>query len=252
MFHLPRFLILLVASLFCVGALTTGCGGGGASKGGSAVAEWLARYQSVFPRAKNLTETYHPGELTELGTQKRSLDELLSTAPKDPPEEVSAAIVQAQALANRMDVIRTGSTREADAAAVTNAAIIGQGSTDPTTWSQLLTDMDKAAAEVIEDVACSEAWSLLSNSQKQKNGESTESYDHVGGTLEAVQGKAESILRQHWVLPSLNTLISWAKYTQGTYAKATEIAGFLKGGHVTSEDTRAYYYYARYCLKPPG
>ncbi|MFD9486272.1 hypothetical protein ACFWBX_20275 [Streptomyces sp. NPDC059991] len=253
MFHLPRFLILLVASLFCAGALTTGCGGGGAGESGSAVAKWLAHYQSVFPRAKNLTET-HPNDLTKLGTQKSSLDELLSTAPKDRPEEVSAAIVQGQALANQIDVIRTGSTLDADAVAVTDAAVIdsSQANIDPAKWSKLQADMNQAAADVIKDVACSEAWSLLSNSQKQRLGVATESYDHVAGTLEAVQGKAESILSDRWSISSWNKYIGWGTYAQGIYEKATAIAGFLEGGHFTSEDTRAYYYYARFCLKPPG
>ncbi|WP_371652869.1 MULTISPECIES: hypothetical protein [unclassified Streptomyces] len=253
MFHLPRFLILLVASLFCAGALTTGCGGGGASEGGSAVAKWLAHSESVFPQAKNLIEK-HPGDLTELGTQKRSLDELLSTAPKDRPEEVSTAIVQAQALMNQMDAIRTGLTLEDDAAKVTEDAVTdsSQANIDPAQWSKLQADMKEAAADIIKDVACSEVWSLLSNSQKQKMGEATESYDHVAGTLEAVQGKAESILSDRWSIRTWDKYIGWATYAQGAYEKATAIVGFLQGGYVTYEDTRAYYYYARFCLKPPG
>lgn len=253
MFHLPRSLILLVASLFCVGVLTTGCGGGGASEGGSAVAKWLAHSESVIPQAKNLIEK-HPGDLTELGTQKKSLDELLSTAPKDRPEEVSAAIVQGQALANQMDVIRTGLTLEDDAAKVTQDAVTdsSQANIDPAKWSKLQTDMKETAADVIKDVACSEVWSLLSNSQKQKMGEATENYDHVAGTLEAVQGKAESILSDRWSIRAWNKYISWAKYAQGVSAKAAVLIDFVKGGHFTSEDTRAYYYYGRFCLKPPG
>ncbi|WP_328966331.1 hypothetical protein [Streptomyces sp. NBC_00239] len=248
MFRLPRLLILLVTSLVCVGALSTGCKHGS----GTETAKWLTSFDDVFTRGKTLADTFRPGELTELGVQKTTLDELLSAAPKNRPEEVVAAVVRGEALANQMDVLRRGSTLEADAAAVTNAAVISQGSTDATTWSQLLTDMKKAAAEVIEDVACGEAWSMLSNSQKQRIGVPTESHDHVDGALEAIEGKAQSILAERWIVNSLNTAINWANYAVGIQEKASEIEGYLKGGHFTSEDTRAYYYYARFCLKPPG
>ncbi|MFF3090238.1 hypothetical protein ACFVRB_35150 [Streptomyces nojiriensis] len=247
MFRLPRFLILLITALFCLGALISGC-----TKPPPEPGKWLTTFNGTFTRGKRITDTYHPGQLTELDAQKTRLNKLLSETPKNPPQEVTDAIIRGMALANLMDALSVRSTLDDSAVAVTNAAIISQADIAPTIRSQFLTDMNKTAADIIEDVACGEVWSVLTNSQKYRLGIPTESHDHMNGALEAIEGKAHSILAERWYVDSFNKAINWAKYSMGIYEKATEIAGFLEGGYLTPVDARAYYYYARFCLKPPG
>ncbi|MEU3688738.1 hypothetical protein [Streptomyces narbonensis] len=248
MFRSLRIIAALVAALLCVLTL------GAAVPPPPPNPAWLRSFEEVFSRGTQLAETYRPGQtaaLSELTAQKSKLDELLSAAPANPPEQVAAAVARGQLLAERLAAIDVWWTLDDDAAAVADAALVPLDDTTLATRIALRSDMRKAARGVIEDVACGEVWALLTNDQKERLGVPLESHDHLKSTLEAIEGQARSVLAERWYPPFLNRAISWHTYTPGIQKKAFEVAEFLEGGQFTSTDARAFFYYFYYCAKPP-
>ncbi|MFE1548383.1 hypothetical protein [Streptomyces sp. NPDC058718] len=249
MFRSLRIIAALVAALLC--ALVLGAGPIPPPVPNPA---WVRSLEEAVSRGTRLAETYRPGQtaaLSELTAQKSKLDELLSAAPANPPEQAAAAIARGQLLAERLAAIDVWWTLDDDAAAVADASLVPVADTTPASRIALQADMRKVAKGVIEDVACGEVWTLLTNAQKQRLGVPLESHDHLNNTLEAIEGQARSVLSENWYPQFLNRAISWSTYAAGVQKKAFEVAEFLEGGQFTSTDGRAFSYYFHYCAKPP-
>ncbi|MFI6422249.1 hypothetical protein ACIBG6_33215 [Streptomyces sp. NPDC050842] len=249
MFRSLRIIAALVAALLC--ALTLGAA---AVPPPPPNPVWLRSFERVLSRGTQLADTYRPGQtatLSELAEQKSRLDELLSAVPADPPEQVAAAIARGQRLAERLAAIDVWWTLDDDAAAVADAALVPLRDTTLETQTALRSDMRKVARGVIEDVACGEVWTRLTNDQKERLNVPLESHDHLKNTQEAIEGQARSVLTEKWYPQFLNRAISWYTYAAGIHKKAFEVAEFLEGGQFTSTDGRAFYYYFHYCAKPP-
>ncbi|WP_306330267.1 hypothetical protein [Streptomyces venezuelae] len=245
MFRSFRLSALLVAAVLCLVGLTFG------APRPPDPGDLLAGLKGALTRGERLAETYRPGELPRLTTERSILDDLLARVPDRPPPDVAAAAVRAQGLANLLDVLRAGSALRGDAAVVTDLALVPQAAA-PATTRALRDDMAAAAENIIKDVACGEAWNLLSDRQKLRIGAPVESHDHLGATVEAIEGEARSVLSRNWQVTFLDRAVSWVAYGSGALEKAEAFVGFLKGGYLTPLDTRAFSYYAQYCMRPPG
>ncbi|MFJ5140208.1 hypothetical protein [Streptomyces sp. NPDC088707] len=245
MSRLIRILVLLVATLLCTATLAT-------AAPLPPPVPWMHAFGEAFDQGKRIAQTFRPSKMAELDAQRTKLRELLQTVPANPPEEVVIALTRGRALVNQMDAIAGGSALGDDAAEVAGAAFSPPADLDGGTRRLLLADMKKAAAGAIEDVACGEVWSLLTNEQKARLNEPVDSHNHLSSVIDAINTQNRSILAKNWNVEYLNRVIGWGTFVKGVSDKAVELVRFMEGGHVTPVDTRAFYYYFHFCMKPPG
>ncbi|MBP2580975.1 hypothetical protein J3A78_001453 [Streptomyces sp. PvR006] len=245
MFRLMRILVLLVATFCCTATLA-------AAAPPPPPVPWMNALGEALDQGKRMTQTFRPGNLTAMDAQKTRLRELLRTVPTNPPDEVLLALARGRALVNQMDAITEGSALGDEAAEVASASFVPPRDLDGDTRRLLLADMKKAAAGAINDVACGEVWSLLTNEQKARLDEPVDSHNHLNSLVEAIDAQYRSVLAKNWNVGYLNRVIGWGTFVQGVSDKTVELVGFMEGGHVTPVDTRAFYYYFHFCMKPPG
>jgi hypothetical protein len=200
-------------------------------------------------------------ELPGLG---RSADDLLRQAPR--PELLTAQeravlhqIVVLRDLRNLVDQVAAtedGFPREADAVAAAT-----------TRYSDVRAYLTESGTEILKDAACDAAFTLMTPGEQgtvDDSGQHRDVPDVIGGaTRDAVVSFGERFVAG--LLPGKNVLVlvKWRQWGDGILGKVQAVRDGLGGSIELPSQipnqaataryvTRAFVYYARTCLAPPG
>jgi hypothetical protein len=235
-------LIALVVTL-------TGCPGG---------SQWVddaTRGLTNARRSVQSADDLAHGGRAVLDDSTRTLDDLVQNAPDNLNSEQSRIITQITqtklAIAQARLAIVTADN--AAAALPQDAADVAAAATSQADAQITLTDVTRT---VLQDVACDIAIDHLSREEKDEleaDGQRRLVPDVVEPTAESVMNYADRELARLVGGRYLHQFVAWRQYANSFLEKRDQYIAGVQGviESPTWTVTRAYYYYARLCLKPP-
>lgn len=254
-----------VVAVVCVGLV--GAGGvppsaNAAVNGAEAEAIARALGHEVEEIAPRRLAGLHPQEITDL---RSSAEQVVRDAP--PPPQLSAeqqAAVHELVVAAKFDSVLGELDQQRDTLSSDGADVAAATTSDPRAQSSLA----DSATEILHDAACGTAFNVMTPQERTDADAAGESKAFDDALVDPASGAvlefAERALATAVGGPEAGVAIEWEQYTGGLAEKAQRFentlngAGLLELPHNQGVNvppqfmTRAYAYYARECLQPPG
>jgi hypothetical protein len=190
-----------------------------------------------------------------LDDSTRTLDDLVRNAPDNPNSEESRILAEvlqtkvavAQAKLAVLSADSTAAALPQDAADVAAAA---------TSQADAQTTLGDVSRIVLEDVACDVAADHLFPEEKDEleaEGQQRVVPDVVEPTAESITNFADRELARLVGGAHLHRFVAWQQYADSVLKKRERYVDGVEGliESPTLKVSRAYYHYARLCLKPP-
>jgi hypothetical protein len=257
-----------MVAVLCVGLVGTSVGVSPPVASASPVSTWAEALARLLTREAEAAvprrlPTLRSTELTEL---RASAERLIHEAP--PATQLTAE--QQAALRQVTVAVRLHQTLDGldqlRASLSSDASEVAAGATND---GRLQAKLRDAATEILRDAACGSAFNLMTPQEKDAADESGESrlFDDafVDPTSGAIEEFGQRVVARAFG-PAALAVVEWEQYSTGIAEKIDRFQGTLDGQNTIELPstqitpppgaapvmTKAFAYYARECLRPPG
>ncbi|MGW6447245.1 hypothetical protein [Lentzea sp. NPDC055074] len=194
---------------------------------------------------------------TDLGTLGTEVDDLLRNAPKSSADQAKVGALESMRR-GLAEIQKIHQAADADQAIVQSQAQTAANSVR--TGQSVKDELAEAARDILKDVACDVAFSAMTDAEKKGSRVPRPQFSDAGEpTVEAIVDYAARLLAGRFGTDVL-TGAQWTQYGKTVYTKAIQKGDtngdkILTGGEQLElpnwTGSRAFVYYARFCLAPP-